>query len=147
MDPPPLPRRGLGPTTLSAVNRPALRNVPLPLLVAAGVVALEGLGFLAYAVLEIASLTSGRLTLGLSTAAFFGVYGAGLVVCALALAGLHSWARSPVVFAQLLQLGVAWSFRGGETTSIALALAAVSIVVLVTLFLPPSLAALSVDEE
>ena len=38
----------------------------------------------------------------------------------------ESWARSPVVLAQLLQLGVAWSFRQEPTTWVAVALAVVA---------------------
>jgi hypothetical protein len=48
--------------------------------------------------------------------------------------------------AQLIQLGVAWSFWGGSSTVAALSLGVVALVVLAGIFHPASLAALSDDE-
>jgi hypothetical protein len=123
------------------------RPPPAPLVVAASLVAVEGLLVVGYGVLEAASLTVGRLTMGITTTVFFLGYGAGLLVCAWALRGLHSWARSPVVLAQLIQLGLAWSFRGGETTYVAVGLALAAVVVLVGLLHPASIDALSGERE
>ena len=81
---------------------------------------------LLFAVLELANLASGRVTMGCHHGRFFLAYGVGLLVCAWALSRGQSWARSPVVLAQLIQLGVAWSFRGGGTTGVAIALAVVA---------------------
>ena len=50
-----------------------------------------------------------------------------------------------MVLAQLIQLGVAWSWFGGSTRTLAFGLAAVALVVLVGIFHPASLAAL--DDE
>jgi hypothetical protein len=118
---------------------------PPPLVVASSIVAVEGLLLLAYAVLELASIGTGRVAMGLTTSVFFAIYGAGLVACAWAVSRRHSWARSPIVLAQLIQLGVAWSFRGGDTTLVAVAIAVVAVVVLAGLFHPASLEALSDD--
>ncbi|GAW50569.1 MULTISPECIES: hypothetical protein [unclassified Nocardioides] len=120
---------------------------PPPLVVAASIVAVEGLLLLAYAVLELASIGTGRVTMGLTTSVFFAIYGAGLVACARAVDRRRSWARSPIVLAQLIQLGVAWSFRGGDTTLVAVAIAVVAVVVLAGLFHPASLEALADDSE
>jgi hypothetical protein len=114
---------------------------------AASLVAVEGILLLAYAVLELASVDSGRVAMGLTTAIFFAVYGAGLVACAWVVSRGHSWARSPIVLAQLIQLGVAWSFRGGDTTLIAVGIAVVAVLVLVGLLHPASVEALSDDPE
>jgi hypothetical protein len=122
-------------------------SAPAPLLVAASLVAVEGLLVVGYGVLEAASLTVGRLTMGITTAVFFLGYGAGLLACAWALRGLRSWARSPVVLAQLIQLGLAWSFRGGETTYVAVGLALAAVVVLVGVLHPVSIDALSGERE
>jgi hypothetical protein len=110
--------------------------------VAASLVAVEGGLMLVFAVLEAASLSSARLTMGVTTSAFFAVYGAGLLFCAWQLTRGQSWARSPVVLAQLLQLGVAWSFRGGDTTWVAICLAAVALVVIAGVLHPQSIDAL-----
>lgn len=119
------------------------RNVPAPLVVAASLVAVEGLLLVLLAVLEAFALDSGRLAMGLTTAIFFAAYGAGLLWCARALHRRQSWARSPVVLAQLIQLGVAWSFAGGGTTMIAVGMAVVALLVLAGIFHPASLDALA----
>ena len=114
-----------------------------PLTVAASLVAVEGAVLVLLAVVELASLSSNRLTMGLTTAVFFVVYGAALLLCALLLHRRVSWARSPAVLAQLIQLGLAWSFRGEPTTWVAVGLAVVALVVLAGVFHPASLDALS----
>lgn len=124
--------------------RPA--SNPAPLLVAASLVAVEGLLLLGYAVLEVASTDSDRMAVGVTTSLFFLLYGAGLLLCAWGLTRRQSWARSPVVAAQLIQLAVAWSFWGGQTTGVAVAVAAAAVVVLVGVFHPASLAALTPDD-
>ncbi len=123
-----------------ALTRPV--NAPAPLVVAASLAAVEGLVVGMYGVLELVSLSSGRVTMGLTTAVFFAAYAVGLVWCAWALTRLLPWARSPVVLAQLIQLGLAWNFRGGSTTPIAIGLAVVALLVLVGLFHPASMKAL-----
>jgi hypothetical protein len=122
-------------------------NRPAPLIVAASLVAVEGLLLLVLAVLELASLDSDRVAMGATTSIFFVAYGAGLLFCAWSLLAGQSWARSPVVLTQLIGLGVAWSFRGGDTTSVAVAIAVVAVVVLLGIFHPASLAALADDGE
>ncbi|MDF1603717.1 hypothetical protein [Nocardioides sp. YIM 152315] len=122
-------------------------NTPAPLIVAVSLVAVEALLLLGYAVLELVSLDADRAEVALTTTVFFALYGGGLLCCAWALSRLSSWARSPVVLAQLIQLGVAWSFWGGETTAVAVAVAAVAVIVLVGVFHPASLAALAAEEE
>ena len=115
-------------------------------MVAASIVAVEGLLLAGYGVLEAAAISTGRVTMGATTAIFFLAYGGGLVACAWGLWRLRSWARGPVILAQLIQLGVAWSFRGGDTTLIAVALAVAALVVAVGVLHPASTQAL-VGEE
>jgi len=122
------------------------RENPAPLVVAASLVAVEGLVMVLFAVLEAANLSTARVTMGVTTSLFFAVYGAALMFCAWQLTRGHSWARSPVVLAQLLQLGVAWSFRGGDTTWVAVVLAVVAGITLAGLLHPQSIDALS-DER
>ena len=85
--------------------------------------------------------------MGVTTAVFFLAYGGGLLACAWALRGRRSWARGPVVLAQLIQLGLAWSFRGSAPLALVLALAGVALVVLVGVFHPASLDALGDDPD
>jgi hypothetical protein len=120
---------------------------PAPLVVAASLCAVEGGLLVAYAVLELFSLDSDRLAVGLTTAIFFGVYGVGLALCALAITRRHAWARSPLVLAQLIQLGLAWSFLGGGTTALGVAIGVVAIIVLIGLLHPASIDALADQSE
>ena len=116
---------------------------PAPLVVAASVTAIEGVLLLLYSVGELLHLSSERLTMGVTTSVFFAVYGAALVGCAWAVWRLNSWARSPMVGAQLIQLGVAFSFWGGGTTAVAIALGVAAIVVLAGVLHPASIDALT----
>ena len=55
--------------------------MPVPLLVAAGLAALEGLGTAAYAVAEALHISSSRAVMGVTTSLFLIIYGAGMLVC------------------------------------------------------------------
>jgi hypothetical protein len=121
-------------------------HLPAPLVVAASLVAVEGVVLVLLAALELGSLSASRLTMGLTTAAFFLVYGAALLLFAWAVHRVRSWARSPIVLAQLIQLGLAWNLRGSPTTLIAVALALVAVIVVVGLLHPDSMEALTGDD-
>ena len=99
-----------------------------------------------FGVVELFAVSGDKAAMGVTTAVFFAIYGAGLAYCAVTMWRLHSWARSPVVMAQLIQLGVAWSFWGGDTTPVAAAIGVVALLVLAGIFHPASLAALG-DES
>jgi len=116
---------------------------PAPLIVACSLTAIEGALLVMYAVAELFNLDSERVTMGLTTSAFFAVYGAGLVLCAWSAYRLSSWARAPMVGAQLVQLGVAFSFWGGNTTAVAIAVGLVALLVLAGVLHPASIEALT----
>jgi hypothetical protein len=115
--------------------------------VAASLTAVEAVLLLIYAVAELFNLSPGKAAVTLTTAVFFALYGGALLFCAWGLVGGRSWSRSPVVLAQLIQLGLAWSFRGGDTTVVAVVLAVVSLVVIVGVLHPASLAHLDDPPE
>ncbi len=112
-------------------------------MVAAGLVSVEGVLLLAYGVLEAANVTAERAAMGVTTAMFFAILGLLLVGCAWLVVRGHSWARSPIIVAQLMFLGLAWSFLGGSTTWVSVALAVVALIVLVGLLHPASIDALA----
>lgn len=87
-------------------------SVPAPLVTAASLAAVEGLLLVLVGLAELASLTGGRLTMGLTTAVFFLAAGAGLTACGWGLAQGRSWGRGPVLLAQVMALAGAWSVRG-----------------------------------
>jgi len=101
---------------------------PAPLVVAASLGLLEGLALLLLAAAELASLDPDRVSLAVSTAAFFALAGAGVLVCAVGLYRRHAWARGPMLLAQLITLGLAWSLR--SLVPVALVLAVVAAVAL-----------------
>ena len=99
---------------------PAARRVPTPLVLATGLALSRRWCWSLFGIAEVCWLSeTSRPTMGITTSLFFVVYGVGLGWCAWQLRRLESWARAPIVLAQLIQLGVAWSFRGGSTTAVA----------------------------
>ena len=131
---------------MSATDDPtAPATPPAPLVVAASLVAVEALVFVVLAVAEIAAFESEKAVMGASTTLFFLAYGAGLAVVAWAVWRMSSWGRAPAVVAQLIQLLVASSFWGGQTTWVAVGLAVVALLVLAGIFHPQSTRALAAD--
>jgi hypothetical protein len=119
---------------------------PASLVGAAVLVGLEGLFLCVLAVLEVVALESGRLTLGITTGLFFLVLGAGLLLCARGLFRVGSWARGPVVAAELIGVLLSFSFWGGETTLVAVLILLVSLAALIGVLHPASTRALAADE-
>ncbi|MFF0343984.1 hypothetical protein [Kribbella sp. NPDC004875] len=117
--------------------------VPRPLKLAAAVVAVEGLALIVLGIAEAFTIHGSRLVLGLTTTGFFIVYGAGLGLVARGLWKAARWSRGPTVFAQLIQLLVSYSFWGGSTKIVAVALAVLALVVLICVFQKASTDALA----
>jgi len=118
---------------------------PATLTVAVVLVGIEALTLVVLAVLELFSLRVERLTMGVTTAVFFLGYAVALLLCAYGLLRLASWARSPIVLAQLIQLGLAWSWR--DTPAVAVPLGVAALAILGTIFAPSSIAALEPGDE
>jgi hypothetical protein len=123
------------------------RSPPSPLVVAASLAAVEALLLLAYGVLEAANVHTDRAAMGVTTALFFAALGLVLLTCAWLVVRGRAWARSPIIVAQVMFLGLAWSFLGGATTWVSVALAVVAVVVLVGLLHPSSVDALADGDQ
>ena len=130
------------PVTSTPASREPRRPVPAPLTVAVSLVAVEAAVLLLQAVVLLPTLTGERLALGVTWVLFFLLYGGGLAFCSWQLWRLASWARAPVVLAQLIQVMVGASFWGGATTVVAVVAIVVAVLTLVGIFHPQSLAAL-----
>lgn len=115
------------------------------LLTACALVTIEAVALFGIAITEIASTSSERIGLGVSTAVFFVLIGLGLGVAAYGLWRRIRWARGPVVFVQLIQLGLAWNVRDEQL--IAVVLLAVAVVVLAAVLAPAATAALTDDHD
>ncbi len=133
------------PVTPTDTHGASDRSAPPPLVVAAALTAVEGFMLAGLGVLELASLHSVRLTMGVTTSAFFLVAGAALTWCAWALRGVRRWARGPVVMAQLILLGLAWNLWDGSTKPLSIGLAVVAVVVIAGLVHPASTRVLEDD--
>lgn len=117
----------------------------LSLALAAVLVAAEALALLVLGGSVLASISGVRVVLDVTTALFFLAYAAGLLISAVGLWRHRPWSRGPVVFAQLIQLGVAWSFFSGSTPPLAAVLLVVAVTVLALVLAPASTRALHGD--
>ena len=117
-------------------------GAPAPLVTAAGLTLVQGLLTAMYGIGEAVHISSQRLVMGVTTSVFFVVYGAAMVLCAWGLNRLRTWARGPVLLAQLMFLGLAWNFREGDTLPLAIAMAVPAALVLVGMLMPSSVDAL-----
>jgi len=102
----------------------------------------EAAALVAMGVVELVSLDSDRLVVGVTTTIFFLVYAVGLALAARGLARVRSWSRAPLLLAQLIQIGLAWSFHGTHTDWVAGLLAVPATFVAVVLVLPSTTVAL-----
>ena len=113
---------------------------PLTIVVAAVLLALEGLLGLGYAGVALAEVRMARAVVGVGVTILMAVFGLLLLLVARGVFLGRRWSRGPAVVAQLILLPIAWSFRGGVTTWISVALAALAIAVLVGVLHPRSTA-------
>jgi hypothetical protein len=113
---------------------------PLTIVVAAVLLALEALIALGYAALEIGQVRMSRAVVGIGVTILMACFGVLLLVVARGVFLGKRWSRGPAVATQLILLPIAWSFKGGSTTSVSVVLAALAIAVLVGVLHPRSTA-------
>ena len=118
----------------------ALGRRPITIVVAAALLAFEGLAALAYAVLEIGQIRMSRAEVGVGVAILMAGFGLLLLLVARGVFRGRRWSRGPAVVTQLILLPIAWSFKGGSTTWVSVALGALAIAVLVGVLHPRSTA-------
>lgn len=111
------------------------------LIIAAMIVTVESLVFLALAALDLRDTPSERLVSGVGIAVLLAAYGIGqLVAMAMLLKG-HSVARAPLIVTQLLQVLISTNLR--DEPRLALSVGVPAVLVLVILLSPPVTAVLS----
>jgi len=115
--------------------------------IAAGVVALESIAYIAVAGLDLADASGDRLGFGVGAGILLIAYGLGLAVAAWSVRKGRAWARAPLVVAQLIQLLLAHDLRGSGAAWVTPAMAVSALVVLGCLFAPPVTQALIRDRS
>jgi hypothetical protein len=119
---------------------PAPAQRPLTIVIAAALLALEGLIGLAYAGLEVGQIRMSRAVVGVGVTVLMACFGLLLLVVARGVFLGKRWSRGPAIATQLILLPIAWSFKGGSTTWVSVVLAALAIAVLVGVLHPRSTA-------
>lgn len=110
----------------------------------------QALVFITLAVLDFAGLVPGRVAVGIGIGVVLLVMGLGLLAAAWGIfRGMHG-ARGPVVVAQLIGLGIAWSLRTpesntGDNRTVGIAVAVSALIVLACLATGPARRALADD--
>ncbi len=107
------------------------------LTIAAIVVGIEAVAYVALAVLDIANVSSERVGLGVGAGVLLAAYGGAQLFFAWRVSQGESWARSPLVVTHVIQLLLAWNLRNGDTAWLAYVMAALALLVLVCLLAPP----------
>jgi hypothetical protein len=113
---------------------------PVTIVLAAALLALEGLLGLGYAAVALREVRVSRAVIGVGVAILMAAFGLLLLLVARGVFLGRRWSRGPAVATQLILLPIALSFRGGATTWVSLALAAAAIAVLVGVLHPRSTA-------
>ena len=126
---------------------PVRRSRPPQLVGAAVLAVLEGLVALGFGVVEILQVRLFRAVVGVGVALFMVGFAVLLLAAARALVRGRRWSRAPVVVVQLIMLPVGWSFRGGQTTPVAVAMIIVALLTLVLILHPRSTRALVEEGE
>jgi hypothetical protein len=117
-------------------------SAPRTVQLAALLALLEAVAVAAFAVVELVSLDPDRPSVALTSGLFFLIYAAGLALAARGLLRLQTWSRSMLVMAQVIQLALAWSFRGGDTSLVAWLLGVPAVAALLLLLAPATTEAL-----
>jgi hypothetical protein len=113
---------------------------PVTIVLAAALLALEGLLGLGYAAVALREVRVSRAVIGVGVAILMAAFGLLLLLVARGVFLGRRWSRGPAVATQLILLPIALSFRGGATTWVSVALAAAAIAVLVGVLHPRSTA-------
>lgn len=116
------------------------RRRPFTIVMAAALLALEALIGLGYAAIEVSQVRMSRAAVGVGVAILMAGFGLLLLVVARGVFRGRRWSRGPAVATQLILLPIAWSFRGGVTTWVSVALAVLAIGVLIGVLHPRSTA-------
>lgn len=93
------------------------------LIIAVTVVAIEALAYFVLAVLAVTDYSGDEVATGVGIALFLALYGLAQLFACWKLLAWHRWARGPLMFTQLVQLGLAWGLRDSDEPWLAILMA------------------------
>lgn len=125
---------------------PARRRAQKILLIAVILIGAEAIVYVVFGAIAIASISGGKAGDSLGIGIFLAAYGLAQAFACRKLLQWHTWARGPLVFTQLIQLGLAWGLRDSQRPWLAVVMAISAAVALVCLLAPTVTRAL-IDEE
>lgn len=111
--------------------------------VAGVLLALVGVAALVMGVAVTISTVPSHPIVGIGSGLFLAAYGIGLGLVSRGLWRTRRWSRGPAIATQVLHLPVAWSFLGGHTQLIGVAVGAVALIIIGCLVSPPATRALT----
>lgn len=114
----------------------ARKQARLFVVIAVTVVAVEAFAYLVLAVLAVTDISGDTAATGIAIASFLALYGLTQLFAAWKLLGWRVWARGPLLFTQLVQLGLAWGLRDSKEQWLAILMAVSAAVALVCLIVP-----------
>ena len=114
--------------------------------VAATVVAIEAVVYVVLAVLAGADISADTVATGIGIALFLALYGLAQLFAAWNLLNWRAWARGPLLFTQLVQLGLAWGLRDSKEQWLAILMAVSAAIALACLIAPAATRALLDDD-
>lgn len=129
------------------VSRTTKSSRSAALTLATALLIVVGAASAVYGVLELLETRASRAVVGSGAAIILLAYAAMLFVVARGIFRGRRWSRAPAIATQLIQLPIAWSFRGGQSTWFAVLLGAVSLTVIVCLLLPSSTKVFTAEQD
>ena len=115
---------------------PHRQHARLFVILAVIIVAAEAGAYVVLAVLAVADISFATVATGIGIASFLALYGLTQLFAAWKLLGWHAWARGPLLFTQLVQLGLAWGLRDAQEQWLAILMAASAAIALGCLIAP-----------
>lgn len=118
-------------------------GTPVVIKVAAVLLVVVALAALVMGIAVAISTVPSHPIVGIGTGLFLVAYGVGLGFVARGLWRSRPWSRGPAVASQVIHLPVAWSFLGGHTQLIGIAIAALALAIIGCLVSPPATRAIT----
>ena len=132
--------------TTNSARPEARRQARKFLVIAVAIVGIEAAVYVVFGVIAIASLSGNGAADSVGIGLFLVAYGVAQLFAGSKLLQWHTWARGPLVFTQLIQVGLAWGLRDSDRQWLGIVMATTAVVSLACMLVPAVTRAL-IDEE